>query len=128
MNIKFNKAWGCIRKFPDWGDNEINNNKHSLRSNTKGDGGKTDQIDSQNNDTTAPSGRELNICSSRSSPETFGYTIVCKIATNTFGKNVPTKLEHRSAPLDSIMERKHQFIVCVCNSIKFASVLRLGKM
>jgi hypothetical protein len=28
--------------FPDWVDNEINNNnKHSLRSNTKGYGGKT---------------------------------------------------------------------------------------
>jgi hypothetical protein len=32
----------CIQKFPDWVDNEINsNNKHSLRSNTKGYGGKT---------------------------------------------------------------------------------------
>jgi hypothetical protein len=28
--------------FPDWVDNEMNkNNKHSLRSNTKGYGGKT---------------------------------------------------------------------------------------
>jgi hypothetical protein len=33
---------GCIQKFPDWVDNEINNNnKHSLRSNTKGYGGET---------------------------------------------------------------------------------------
>jgi hypothetical protein len=34
---------GCIQKFPDWVDNEINNNsnKHPLRSNTKGYGGKT---------------------------------------------------------------------------------------
>jgi hypothetical protein len=32
----------CIQKFPDWVDNEINNNnKHSLRSNTKGYGDKT---------------------------------------------------------------------------------------
>jgi hypothetical protein len=33
---------GCIQKFPDWVDEEINNNnnKHSLRSNTKGYGGK----------------------------------------------------------------------------------------
>jgi len=31
----------CIQKFPDWVHNEINNNKHSLRSNTKGYGGKT---------------------------------------------------------------------------------------
>jgi hypothetical protein len=34
--------WGCIRNFPDWVDNEIYayNNKHSLRSNTKGYGAK----------------------------------------------------------------------------------------
>jgi hypothetical protein len=34
---------GCIQKFPDWIDNEINNNnnKPSLRSNIKGYGGKT---------------------------------------------------------------------------------------
>jgi hypothetical protein len=34
---------GCIQKFLDWVSNEINNNnhKHSLRSNTKGYGGKT---------------------------------------------------------------------------------------
>jgi len=35
---------GYIQKFPDWVDNEINsnsNNKHSLRSYTKGYGGKT---------------------------------------------------------------------------------------
>jgi hypothetical protein len=30
-----------VTKFPDWVDNEINNNKYSLRSNTKGYGGKT---------------------------------------------------------------------------------------
>jgi hypothetical protein len=41
--------------------NKINNNKHSLRSNTEGYGGKTHQADSQNIDTdiTAPIGREL---------------------------------------------------------------------
>jgi hypothetical protein len=34
---------GCIQKFPDWVDNERNNNnKHSLKSNTKSYGGKTD--------------------------------------------------------------------------------------
>jgi hypothetical protein len=32
---------GYIQKFPNWVVNEINNNKHSLRSNTKGYGGKT---------------------------------------------------------------------------------------
>jgi hypothetical protein len=33
----------CIQKFPDWVDKEIYayNNKHSLRSNTKGYGDKT---------------------------------------------------------------------------------------
>jgi hypothetical protein len=36
-----NNIWGYIQKFLDWVDNEINNNKHSLRSNTKGYGGKT---------------------------------------------------------------------------------------
>jgi hypothetical protein len=44
--------------FPDLVDNKINNNKH-LRSNTKGYGSKTHWTDSQNSDTTAPSGREL---------------------------------------------------------------------
>jgi hypothetical protein len=56
MNIR-----GCILKFPDWVDNEINNNnnnKHS-RSNTKNYGGKTHYTDPQNSDTTAPSGRDL---------------------------------------------------------------------
>jgi hypothetical protein len=40
---KLQVIWGCIQKFPDWVDNEIYayNNKHSLRSNTKGYGGKT---------------------------------------------------------------------------------------
>jgi hypothetical protein len=57
-------VWGCIQKFPDWVDNDThnnnnNNNKHSLRSNTKGYGGKTHYTDSQNSDTTAPSGNEL---------------------------------------------------------------------
>jgi hypothetical protein len=32
---------GCIQKFPDWVHNEINNNKHTLRSNTKAYGHKT---------------------------------------------------------------------------------------
>jgi len=32
---------GYIQKFPDWANNEINNNKHSLRSNTESYDGKT---------------------------------------------------------------------------------------
>jgi hypothetical protein len=41
--IKVLNTGGCIQKFPDWVDNEIYayNNTHSLRSNTKGYGGKT---------------------------------------------------------------------------------------
>jgi hypothetical protein len=52
---------GCIQKFADWVDSEIYayNNKHLLRSNTKGYGGKTHWTHSQNNDTTPYSGREL---------------------------------------------------------------------
>jgi hypothetical protein len=39
---KRNEVRECIQKFPDWVDKEINNNnKHSLRRNTKGYGGKT---------------------------------------------------------------------------------------
>jgi hypothetical protein len=50
-----------------------------LRSNIKGYGGKTHQTDSQNSDTTAPSGRELyhlQISLQAASPETFRYTLV----------------------------------------------------
>jgi hypothetical protein len=40
---EYGRMRGCIQKFPDWVDNEIYayNNKHSLRSNIKGCGGKT---------------------------------------------------------------------------------------
>jgi hypothetical protein len=50
---------GYIQKFLHWVDNEIYayNNKHLLRSNTKGYGGKTHLTNSQNIDTTACSGR-----------------------------------------------------------------------
>jgi len=60
--------------------NEIkNNNKHWLRSSTKGYCDKTHWTDSQNSDTTAPSGRELyhlNFPLQAASPENFGYTLV----------------------------------------------------
>jgi hypothetical protein len=49
--------------------NEMNNNddnKHSLRSNTKGYGGKTHYTDSQNSDITALVAESCTICSSRS--------------------------------------------------------------
>jgi hypothetical protein len=62
------------------GYNEINsNNKHLLRSNTKGYGSKTHYTDSQNSDTTAPCGRELchlQFSLQAANPETFGYTLV----------------------------------------------------
>jgi D-alanyl-D-alanine carboxypeptidase len=48
---------GCIQKFPDWVDNEINNNKNTLSSNKKVSGGKTHYTDSADSYT---------ICSSRS--------------------------------------------------------------
>jgi hypothetical protein len=39
-------VWGGIQKFQDWIDTEINNNnKHSLRYNTKGYGDKTHKTD-----------------------------------------------------------------------------------
>jgi len=50
-----------------------------LRSNTKGYGCKTHWPDSQNSDTTAPSGRQLyhfQFSFHAASPETFGYTIL----------------------------------------------------
>jgi hypothetical protein len=56
-----------------------NNNKHSLRSNTKCYGGKTHWADSQNSDTTAPSGRELyrlQFSLQATSPQTFRHTLV----------------------------------------------------
>jgi hypothetical protein len=65
-------------KVPGLSHNEINNNKHSLRD-IKGYGGKTHYTDSQNSDTTAPSGRELyhlQFSLQAVSPETFGYTLV----------------------------------------------------
>jgi hypothetical protein len=67
-------------KVSGWIDNETNNNnKLSLRSNTEGYGGKTHQTDSQNSDTTAPSGRELynlQFSLQAASPENFGHTLV----------------------------------------------------
>jgi hypothetical protein len=47
-----------------------------LRSNIKGYGGKTHYNDSQNNDKTARSGRELYLSLNAVSPENFGYTLV----------------------------------------------------
>jgi hypothetical protein len=79
-----NFVQGCIQKFPDWVDKEIYtyNNKHSLRTNTKGYGGKIHQTDSKNSDTTAPSGRELNhlqLSLQAAIPETFGYILISKL-------------------------------------------------
>jgi hypothetical protein len=77
----------CIQKFPEWVNNEIyasnNNNKYSLRSNTKGYGDKTHWTDSQNSYATAPNSRELyhlQFSLQVASPETFGYTLVYTVA------------------------------------------------
>jgi hypothetical protein len=72
---------GCIQKFSNCVDNEIYayNNKHSLRSNIKGYGGKTHYTDSQNSDKTVPNARELynlQFSLQAASPETFGYTLI----------------------------------------------------
>jgi hypothetical protein len=72
-----------MQKFPDWVYDEIYayNNKHSLRSNTKGYGDKTHYTCSQNSDTIVPSGRELyqlHFSLRAASPKTFGYTLVYK--------------------------------------------------
>jgi hypothetical protein len=89
FNIHYNinlHLRGCIKKFPDLVDNEINNNnnnnnndKHWLRRNTKGYGVKTHLTGSQNSDTTAPSDIALyylQFSLQAASPETFGYTLV----------------------------------------------------
>jgi hypothetical protein len=83
---------GCIQKFPDRVDKDINynnNNKHLLRRNTKSYSGKTRQTDSQNSDTTALIGIELyhlQFSLQTASPETFGYTIVGTTVGKTEGK------------------------------------------
>jgi hypothetical protein len=66
--LQRNDIRGCIQKFPEGADNEINNNNnnHSSRSNRKGYGGKTRWTDSQNSDTAAPKVENCTICSSRS--------------------------------------------------------------
>jgi hypothetical protein len=77
-------SWCGVRVYPKvsgLSHNEIYayNNKHWLRSNTKGYGGKTQYTDSHNNDTTAPSGRELyhsQLSLHAASPETFGHTFI----------------------------------------------------
>jgi hypothetical protein len=61
-----------------------------LRSNTKGYGGKTHYTDSQDSDTTAPSGRELyhlQFSLQAASPETFGYTLLCVYMRQTENLN-----------------------------------------
>jgi hypothetical protein len=57
----------------------LTTNKHWLRSNAKGCGDETHKTDSQNSDTTAPSGRKLyhlQFILQAAGPETFGYTLL----------------------------------------------------
>jgi hypothetical protein len=72
------------------------NNKHSLRRNTKGYGGKTHQTDSQNNDTTASSGRELyrlQFSLQAASAETFVYTLVKEVNDHEDQRILQTRKE-----------------------------------
>jgi hypothetical protein len=58
---------GCIQKFPDLVDNEINNNnKHSLRSNTKGYSGKVTRLTHKTAIQLHLVAESCTICSSRS--------------------------------------------------------------
>jgi len=75
------KIRGCIQKFPDWVDKEMYSYLWycSLRSNTKGYGGKTHYTDLQNSDIPTPSGRDLyhlQFSLQAASPETFEYDII----------------------------------------------------
>jgi len=89
LTILYSIIRGCIQMFPDWVDNEMYAylRYYTLRSNTKGHGGKTHWTDSQNSDTTAPSGWEmyhLQFLFQAASPETFGYTIVLTLLRDEY--------------------------------------------
>jgi hypothetical protein len=76
----------------------MHKNKHPLKSNAEGYGGKTHQPDSEDSDTTASSGRKLYYYSFSvpvASPGTFGYTyahrraaLTCVMAHKYNGKTV----------------------------------------
>jgi hypothetical protein len=94
-------------------DNEINNNnRHSLRSNTKGYGGKTHWTD------TAPSGRELyhlQFSRQTASPETFGYTHVdIRIFLLDHRKNEDILEEHELDLVENKLAQCKQKIVKSC--------------
>jgi hypothetical protein len=59
------KLRGCIQKFPDWVDKE-NNNKHSLRSNINGYGGKLTRLPHKIAIQLHLAAESCTICSSRS--------------------------------------------------------------
>jgi hypothetical protein len=78
--VRYTERTRVYPKVSGLSHNEINNNnKHSLRSNTKDYDGKTHYTDSQNSDITVPGGRELyhlQFSLQAASPDTFGYTLV----------------------------------------------------
>jgi hypothetical protein len=102
------KTRGCIQKFTDWVDKEIYAYLWycSLRSNTKVYGGKIHYTDSQNSDTTAPSGRELyrlQFSSQAVSPVTSGYTLVWwKSHDSSVGIALGYGLDDRDSRFDSL--------------------------
>jgi hypothetical protein len=97
----------CIQKFPDWVDKEMYAYLwyYSLRSNTKGYGGKTHYTDSQNSDTTARSGKELyhlQFSLQAASPETFGCILICKQEQGQRVCNVSKKYHTHAHPCPCI--------------------------
>jgi len=86
-------------------NNNNNNKKHSLRGNKRGYGGKTYYTDSQNSNTTAPSGRDCTICSYRSRwpvrkfwihPRTYFRKLVCQKMQPRNDRVRTPKLTHRT--------------------------------
>jgi hypothetical protein len=84
----------CIQKFPDWVDNEINNNKHSLRSNTKGYGAKLARLTYKTATQLYLGAESCTIYSSRSSSQSGNFWIQSPTGWTT-GFRFPTEARKR---------------------------------